>query len=336
MSEVFKLGDLVWAKMKGFSPWPGRVSNPSKDLKKPAHAKRRFQCIFFFGTNNYAWIEESNIKPYHKFKDTLIKSNKSGAFKDAVEAIEEFIAKGEVFDDGLDPDSLFDRLKEETMSEKKTTTKTPKPHKETPKTKRLDSDMGDPGPPLKKERRESSTSNSHRVGSISPALNHSTPPRKSGSTLLNRPANIARPVTPPLDVETLSQTLKEKNILPSNLKFGFLGLGIMGSGIVKNLINSGHSVIVWNRTQEKRQNVLHPQRYRVLIKTFDRIDRSNAGYTARYRFESRRSRIGKTLESPFSSVPPTNSAMYLVVAVHYDPESARMGNSKPVMLSNPA
>lgn len=58
-------------------------------------------------------------------------------------------------------------------------------------------------------------------------------------------------ITPPLDVETLSQTLKEKNILPSNLKFGFLGLGIMGSGIVKNLINSGHSVIVWNRTQEK-------------------------------------------------------------------------------------
>ncbi|KAL6259203.1 hypothetical protein P5V15_009122 [Pogonomyrmex californicus] len=58
-------------------------------------------------------------------------------------------------------------------------------------------------------------------------------------------------VTPPLDVETMSQTLKEKNILPSNLKFGFLGLGIMGSGIVKNLINSGHTVIVWNRTQEK-------------------------------------------------------------------------------------
>lgn len=39
--------------------------------------------------------------------------------------------------------------------------------------------------------------------------------------------------------------------MPSTLKFGFLGLGIMGSGIVKNLINSGHSVIVWNRTQEK-------------------------------------------------------------------------------------
>ncbi|XP_035722130.1 putative oxidoreductase GLYR1 homolog [Vespa mandarinia] len=253
MSEMYKLGDLVWAKMKGFSPWPGRVSIPSKDLKKPGNTKRGpVQCIFFFGTNNYAWIEESNIKPYQQYKDTLVKSSKSIAFKDAVEAIEEFIAKGEVFEDGLDPDSLFDRLKEDTLStEKKIVTKIPKPRKETPKAKRLDSGASDTRRPAKKQRRESSTSNSNRVGSISPALNHSTPTRKSGSTLLNRPANITRPVTPPLDVETLSQTLKEKNILPSNLKFGFLGLGIMGSGIVKNLINSGHSVIVWNRTQEK-------------------------------------------------------------------------------------
>lgn len=43
-----------------------------------------------------AWIEESHIKPYQEFKDTLVKSSKSNAFKDAVEAIEEFIAKGEV------------------------------------------------------------------------------------------------------------------------------------------------------------------------------------------------------------------------------------------------
>lgn len=57
--------------------------------------------------------------------------------------------------------------------------------------------------------------------------------------------------TPPLDVERVTQTLKEKNVQPSSLKFGFLGLGIMGSGMVKNLLNSGHKVIVWNRTAEK-------------------------------------------------------------------------------------
>lgn len=46
----------------------------------------------------------------------------------------------------------------------------------------------------KKQRRESNTSNSNRVGSVSPTLNHSTPARKTGS-LLNRPANVVRPVS---------------------------------------------------------------------------------------------------------------------------------------------
>lgn len=49
----------------------------------------------------------------------------------------------------------------------------------------------------------------------------------------------------------ISQTLKMKNINPSSLKFGFLGLGTMGTGIVKNLLNSGHKVVVWNRTFTK-------------------------------------------------------------------------------------
>ncbi|KAG0725930.1 putative oxidoreductase GLYR1 [Chionoecetes opilio] len=71
------------------------------------------------------------------------------------------------------------------------------------------------------------------------------------SALLNRPVHIERPETPPLDIGSVSQTLKDKKIEPSGLKFGFLGLGIIGSGIVKNLLNSGHSVMVWNRSSEK-------------------------------------------------------------------------------------
>lgn len=49
----------------------------------------------------------------------------------------------------------------------------------------------------------------------------------------------------------ISKSLLNKKISPSGLKFGFIGLGNMGSGIVKNLLNSGHTVIVWNRTPEK-------------------------------------------------------------------------------------
>ena len=32
-------------------------------------------------------------------------------------------------------------------------------------------------------------------------------------------------------------------------KLGFIGLGEMGRPMVKNLLNAGYSVIVWNRSQ---------------------------------------------------------------------------------------
>jgi len=39
--------------------------------------------------------------------------------------------------------------------------------------------------------------------------------------------------------------------VPSKLTFGFIGLGTIGSEIVKNLLKSGHKVHIWNRTTEK-------------------------------------------------------------------------------------
>ncbi|KAK2184596.1 hypothetical protein NP493_258g01001, partial [Ridgeia piscesae] len=41
---------------------------------------------------------------------------------------------------------------------------------------------------------------------------------------------------------------RTKNIIATPMKIGFLGLGAMGSGMVTNLLNSGHEVTVWNRT----------------------------------------------------------------------------------------
>lgn len=71
------------------------------------------------------------------------------------------------------------------------------------------------------------------------------------NALLNRPSPLPVPDQPEIDMSLVSETLQSKNILPSKLRFGFLGLGLMGSGIVKNLINSGHKVVVWNRTEAK-------------------------------------------------------------------------------------
>ena len=34
-------------------------------------------------------------------------------------------------------------------------------------------------------------------------------------------------------------------------RIGFIGLGIMGSGMVANLVKAGHEVTVWNRSSNK-------------------------------------------------------------------------------------
>ncbi|CAD0203460.1 unnamed protein product [Chrysodeixis includens] len=275
MSEAFKLGDLVWAKMKGFSPWPGRVAIPTPELKPPKKAMN-VQCIYFFGTNNYAWIEDNNIKPYQEYKEQLIKSCKTAAFKEAVNQIEEFIVNPEKFGDlddhALNAEEEFDKLKdsleeEESSQEEKAAeddaeaapsepaakkkSATPKIRLGISKVKPIkrSSSAGIKATPRKKTKSSLSRSYTDIDANEKPSmLNHSFSKK---SSLLNRPSNILTPDTPPLDLENVSETLLEKNIKASQMKFGFLGLGIMGSGIVKNLLNSGHKVVVWNRTAAK-------------------------------------------------------------------------------------
>ncbi|XP_076070007.1 nucleosome-destabilizing factor isoform X2 [Oratosquilla oratoria] len=209
MADFYKLGDLVWAKMKGFSPWPGKVIEPREGVKKPS--KKHCFFVYFFGSENYAWIEVANMKPYFAYKDRLINANKTGPFKEAVEAIEKFVIENNVSDSSR---------------------------------KRLNSSS--PGS-AKRARAEARMKDPSITGS--PSTFNSKSQRVS--ILLDRPVHIQRPDTPPLDIGSVSQTLKDKKIEPSPLKFGFLGLGIMGQGIVKNLLNSGHAIMVWNRSSEK-------------------------------------------------------------------------------------
>ena len=47
------------------------------------------------------------------------------------------------------------------------------------------------------------------------------------------------------------ETPTKDSIIATPLKIGFLGLGLMGSGMALNLLRSGHEVTVWNRTPSK-------------------------------------------------------------------------------------
>src|SRR5947207_11057182 len=39
------------------------------------------------------------------------------------------------------------------------------------------------------------------------------------------------------------------------MKVGFIGLGMMGSGMARNLIKAGHALVVFNRTRSRAQEL---------------------------------------------------------------------------------
>src|SRR5437588_1911349 len=39
-------------------------------------------------------------------------------------------------------------------------------------------------------------------------------------------------------------------------ELGYVGLGVMGSSVVRRLLDAGHTVTVWNRTREKAEPLL--------------------------------------------------------------------------------
>ncbi|XP_069502134.1 cytokine-like nuclear factor N-PAC [Ambystoma mexicanum] len=52
-------------------------------------------------------------------------------------------------------------------------------------------------------------------------------------------------------IQAADSTAANGSINPTDKRIGFLGLGLIGSGIVSNLLKMGHTVTVWNRTAEK-------------------------------------------------------------------------------------
>ena len=63
---------------------------PPSDVKRPA-IKKQMHCVNFFGTNDFAWIEEFNVKDYQQFKDIFINSKQSKAISQAIEEMEAYL-----------------------------------------------------------------------------------------------------------------------------------------------------------------------------------------------------------------------------------------------------
>ncbi|XP_024981062.1 protein HUA2-LIKE 2-like [Cynara cardunculus var. scolymus] len=84
----WKVGDLVLAKVKGFPAWPATVSEPEKwgysaDWKKV--------LVFFFGTQQIAFCNPSDVEAFTEEKKESLLSKRHGKGADFVRAVREII-----------------------------------------------------------------------------------------------------------------------------------------------------------------------------------------------------------------------------------------------------
>ncbi|XP_070779208.1 cytokine-like nuclear factor N-PAC isoform X3 [Enoplosus armatus] len=213
-----RIGDLVWGKLGRYPPWPGKVVSPPKDLKKPRGKKCHF--VKFFGTEDHAWIKVEQLKPYHAHKEEMIKINKGKRFQQAVDAVEDFLKKAKGKEQDLtdsDPEpSTIERL------------------------------GAGPGTGFKWE--SSPVKDDPHFHHF--LLSQSEKPASSMEPISKR-LKIIEEDTGSTSIQAADSTAINGSITPTDKRIGFLGLGLMGSGIVSNLLKMGHVVTVWNRTAEK-------------------------------------------------------------------------------------
>ncbi|XP_030581389.1 cytokine-like nuclear factor N-PAC isoform X3 [Archocentrus centrarchus] len=250
-----RIGDLVWGKLGRYPPWPGKIVSPPKDLKKPRGKKCHF--VKFFGTEDHAWIKVEQLKPYHAHKEEMIKINKGKRFQQAVDAVEDFLKKAKGKEQNSDGKG--------DSKGKKTPTKPLKILDED------DEDLSALKDPSEKDLTDSDPEPStiERLGAgpgsgfkweSSPVkddphfhhflLSQSEKPASSMEPISKR-LKIIEEVTGSTSIQAADSTAINGSITPTDKRIGFLGLGLMGSGIVSNLLKMGHIVTVWNRTAEK-------------------------------------------------------------------------------------
>uniref|UniRef100_A0A667YYS7 Cytokine-like nuclear factor N-PAC n=1 Tax=Myripristis murdjan TaxID=586833 RepID=A0A667YYS7_9TELE len=213
----FKCLSHFRGKLGRYPPWPGKIVSPPKDLKKPRGKKCHF--VKFFGTEDHAWIKVEQLKPYHAHKEEMIKINKGKRFQQAVDAVEDFLKKA--------------KGKEQV---------------------RLDLTDSDPEPSTIERLGAGPGSGFKWESSVGELPSHQACfallffylPLTFG--FIGTPQRIDTGST---SIQAADSTAVNGSITPTDKRIGFLGLGLMGSGIVSNLLKMGHVVTVWNRTAEK-------------------------------------------------------------------------------------
>ncbi|GIX73360.1 putative oxidoreductase GLYR1 homolog [Caerostris extrusa] len=274
----FEVGDLVWAKMKSYPFWPAKIAKPPLDAKITTPKKSQ-RYVFFFGTANYAWISDTNILAHSEtVLETYNKKKKSAAFVKAVDTIIEEsslvskktkmpVIEKESPSKSLESNSNVVKKVQKPIKIAKIRPEGLKHRKKIAQKRQLSNDTPNrKSTPRPNENSVDSEDYSELVSNTPPNLDYQQrvaiirpieEPPPAPPTLPLTGAGITRrdyfelPPAPAFDLKKLNANLTDKKIQPTDKKIGFIGLGMMGQRIVKNLLLTGHKVTIWNRTPDK-------------------------------------------------------------------------------------
>lgn len=228
------------------------------------------------------WIEEKSLRPYMEHRDEMkAKGKPKDLFSQAMNDIDSFIENPDGFSalfepkptlqkkkaspkpKKQDPEIDFDSLKSDSsVPSSPNVTKTPQTTP-TAALKRSTSVRSNEKPKIAEKTpkvpavKRKATRESDPEDQLEPEVTP-TPTKKSRQSSQTTALSPQRsePATEPSPRRSVaSESSKQKSpraqVEAPRTVFGFIGLGILGRNILKKLLNSGHEVVIWNRTASR-------------------------------------------------------------------------------------
>ena len=83
IENVFQKGDIVWAKVKGFSWWPGQIQYQIHHHRRNSESnlKEKIYRVNFIGHSSHCDVPISNIIKFEKKLDEFSKTKKNSLIK---------------------------------------------------------------------------------------------------------------------------------------------------------------------------------------------------------------------------------------------------------------
>ncbi|KAI9292120.1 Tudor/PWWP/MBT [Neoconidiobolus thromboides FSU 785] len=129
MKTDYKVGEKVWAKLKGYPWWPARIEDeanlPKKVLsKKPKNHSIAVWAVFFYGSRDYGWFNKDNLRDFDDhFEEYKTPARKTNLFTEALKQAQDPAVLQKIIEDEEklkedDPEEEEEEKKEKSKKEK--------------------------------------------------------------------------------------------------------------------------------------------------------------------------------------------------------------------------